>query len=70
MCKLKKNKKKFSFDFDIEFNITNLDKISCDIENECAMAGVSFECSLDDLKTKNAQEVFDSISCAYEDDEL
>lgn len=69
-CNLKKNKEQFSFEFDIEFDITNLDKIRCDIENGCAMAGASFECSLDDLKTKNAQEVFDSISYVYEDDEL
>lgn len=70
VCSLKKNKEIFSIDFDIVFDISDPEMIRCNIENGCAMAGTSFECSLNDLKTKDAQEVFDTIDYAYEDDEL
>ena len=70
VCGLKKNRKQHPYDFDIKFYITNLDKIQCDIENGAAMAGTSFVCSLDKLSNKDAQEVFDTIACAYEGEEL
>lgn len=70
VCKLKKNQEQYTCDFDIEFNITNLDAIRCDIENGAAYAGTSFVCSLDELRTKDAQKVFDDISYAYTDEEL
>lgn len=70
VCKLEKNREKHSCDFDIEFDITNLDAIRCNIENGAAMAGTSFTCTIDELSTKDAQEVFDTIEYAYEDDEL
>ncbi len=70
VCKLKKNREQHSCDFDIDFDITNLDAIRCDIDNGAAMAGTSFVCSLDELRTKDAQEVFNTISYAYDDEEL
>jgi hypothetical protein len=70
VCKLKKNMEQHSCDFDIDFDITNLDAIRCDIDNGAAMAGTSFVCSLDELPTKDAQVVFDAITYAYEDEEL
>ena len=70
VCKLKKNQEQYTCDFDIEFNITNLDAIRCDIENGAAYAGTFFVCSLDELRTKDAQKVFDDIAYAYTDEEL
>ena len=70
VCKLKKNREKHSCDFDIDFDITNLNAIRCDIDNGAAMAGTSFVCSLDELPHKDAQEVFDAIDYAYTDEEL
>jgi hypothetical protein len=70
LCKLKENREWFSCDFDIDFYITNLDAIRCDIGNDAAYAGTSFVCSLDELRTKDAQSVFDTIACAYEGEEL
>jgi hypothetical protein len=70
LCNLKKNREQYACDFDIEFDLTNLDAIRCNIENGAAMASTSFVCSLDELRTKDAQEVFDAISYAYTDEEL
>ena len=70
VCKLKKNREQYSCDFDIEFDITNMDSIRCNIENGAAMASTSFVCSLDELRTKGAQQVFDDISYAYTYEEL
>lgn len=70
VCKLKKNREQYACDFDIEFDITNLDAIRCNIENGAAMASTSFVCSLDELRTKDAQEIFDTIVYAYTEEEL
>jgi hypothetical protein len=70
VCALKENKEWFSCDFDIDFYITNPDAIRCDIGNDAAYAGTSFVCSLDELRTKDAQKVFDAISYAYTYEEL
>lgn len=70
VCKLKKNQKRYSCDFNIIFDITNLDAIQCDIENGVAMASTSFTCALDELSGKDAQKVFDTIAYAYTDEEL
>jgi hypothetical protein len=70
VCKLQKNREQYSCDFDIDFDITNLDAIRCDIDNGAGCACTSFVCSLDELRTKDAQSVFDTITYAYEDEDL
>ena len=70
VCKLKKNREKFAIDFDIDFDITNLNAIQCHLENGPAWATTSFVCALDELPTKDAQEVFDTIYYVYDDEEL
>lgn len=70
VCKLKKNREQHSCDFDIDFDITNLNAIRCDIDNGAACAGTSFVCALDELPYQDAQSVFDAISYAYDDEEL